>query len=97
MLCFNHVTKLKFIMVGGAMKSKGRCENCKKEPFTLLGADMKSIGESVVIENPVGRGYDQTTHNFCQCTICGSIWVKYVDRGAGGRGNFLRCLTSALF
>lgn len=80
------------------MKSFGTCEQCKKaEATNSLPATIKSIGEEVVIRMVIGRGHDQTAHSFGQCAECGSIWVTYVDSGAGGHGRFHRRLTKDLF
>lgn len=55
------------------------------------------IGRSVVITTSFGSGHDHTEHFFSQCDECGSVWVKYVDSGAGGHGRFWKRLTAGLF
>lgn len=80
------------------MHSSGTCEHCRKaEAAKDLPKTVKSIAEDVIIRTIVGRGHDQTAHTFGQCAECGSIWVTYVDSGAGGHGRFHRRLTKDLF
>lgn len=75
------------------MKSKGACEDCRGgKPVEL-----QAVGETVVLERTVGRGYDSTTYSFSQCRACGSVWTKFEDSGAGGHGTFKRRLTETLF
>ncbi|MBK9160066.1 MAG: hypothetical protein IPM27_00600 [Nitrosomonadales bacterium] len=80
------------------MKSTGSCEYCKKAVAEkALPETAKPIGDDVIIRTAIGRGHDQTAHNFSQCSECGSVWVSLVDSGAGGHGRFHRCLTTGLF
>lgn len=80
------------------MKSSGSCDYCKKAATEKgIPETAKPIGDAVVIRTSIGRGHDQTDHNFFQCSECGSVWVTLIDSGAGGHGRFHRCLTSELF
>lgn len=80
------------------MKSSGSCDYCKKAATEKgIPETAKPIGDAVVIRTSIGRGHDQTDHNFSQCSECGSVWVTLIDSGAGGHGRFYRCLTSDLF
>ncbi len=80
------------------MKSSGTCDYCKKATAeNNLPETAKAIGDEVVIRTGIGRGHDQTAHNFTQCLECGSVWVTLVDSGAGGHSRFHHCLTKGLF
>ncbi|WDD90331.1 hypothetical protein Bsp3421_000156 (plasmid) [Burkholderia sp. FERM BP-3421] len=70
------------------------CNSCSKEQTTK---QLQPIGRQVTIATSVGRGHDQTDFAFAQCEKCGSVWVKYVDSGAGGHGTFWKRLTAGLF
>jgi uncharacterized protein with PIN domain len=70
------------------------CNVCSKDQTP---PHLAPIGRPVVIRTSVGRGHDQTEHTFSQCEECGSVWVKYVDSGAGGHGTFWKRLTAGLF
>jgi hypothetical protein len=83
---------------GRIMNSSGSCNYCKKaREGKSLPETATPIGVSVKIQTTIGRGYEQTAHNFTQCTECGSVWVTLVESGDGGHGRFHRCLTSDLF
>lgn len=80
------------------MDSAGVCENCRAaEAANAIPRDVRPIGEPVRRRVAIGRGHDQTEHFFSQCAKCGSVWVSYVDSGAGGHGRFHRRLTRDLF
>ena len=80
------------------MKSSGTCNHCKEaEAANAIPKSAAPIGEEVVIRVAMGHGHDQTAHSFSQCAECGSVWVTYVDSGAGGHGRFHRRLTKDLF
>lgn len=77
------------------MITSRKCKECIRAQRPPDGAVL--IGDTVIVETPVKRGYDQTSYAFSQCTTCGSVWVTYRDSGAGGQGTFHRCLTATLF
>lgn len=80
------------------MKSSGTCNLCKKaEAANDIPMSAAPIGQEVAIRVAMGHGHDQTAYSFSQCAECGSVWVTYVDSGAGGHGRFHRCLTKELF
>jgi hypothetical protein len=80
------------------MKSSGSCDQCRKAVAENdIPKTVKPTGESVVIRTSIGRGHDQTDHEFTQCAECGSIWLTIVDSGAGGHGRFHHCLTRKFF
>jgi signal recognition particle GTPase len=80
------------------VNSTGACKECREaEAAKRIPETVKVIGEEVVIDTRVGRGYDQTAHSFHQCANCGSVWVTYVDSGAGGHGRFHERLTKSFF
>ncbi len=80
------------------MKSSGTCNHCKEaEAANGIPRNAAPIGEEVVIRVAMGHGHDQTEHSFSQCAECGSVWVTYVDSGAGGHDRFHRRLTKDLF
>lgn len=80
------------------MQSSGTCNDCKEtEAANAIPKSTTPIGEEVVIRVTMGRSHDQTTHSFSQCVECGSVWVTYVDSGAGGHNRFYQCLTKNLF
>ena len=80
------------------MNSTGACPEClAADQANDLPAAAAPIGEQVTIRVAVGRGHDTTDHTFHQCAHCGSVWVTYVDSGAGGHGRFHRRLTANLF
>jgi hypothetical protein len=56
-----------------------------------------SVRGTPVIETSVGRGKDETGHEFTQCDECGSVWMTYIDSGAGGHGRFHRRLTKGFY
>jgi DNA-directed RNA polymerase subunit M/transcription elongation factor TFIIS len=80
------------------MNSSGTCSSCRNaEVAKVIPETANAIGDEVVISTTVGRGYDQTVHTFYQCADCGSVWVTYVESGAGGHGRFHERLTKSLF
>ena len=80
------------------MNSVGACDECRNaDNQNDIPETVSNIGDRVVIRTAVGRGHDQTEHIFGQCSTCGSVWVTYIDSGAGGHGRFHRRLTRDLF
>ena len=75
------------------MNSSGICEDCKAEKPARLTA----IGRRVAFELPAGDGFSRTEHNFAQCAVCGSIWVRTEASGADGYSRLMTCLTKAMF
>ena len=83
---------------GDLMKTQGACSDCKgiDSPVSWHAA-LGVIGVRVAQESEVGRGYERVDYTFMQCSVCGSVWVYYVETGSGGVGHFLRRLTKDLF
>lgn len=65
---------------------KGDCKNCMSNQFSP--DTCIQVGEKVIEDTCVGRGYSQTEYIFYQCLTCGIIWKKYCDSGAGGSGKY---------
>lgn len=80
------------------MLSAGACGRCREaDKSNRLPDTASQIGDEVSFTTAIGAGHDSTDHTFHQCKDCGSVWVKYVDSGAGGHGRFTRRLTASLF
>ena len=77
------------------METQGACGQCKKDQLPPKGA--VQIGDTVASVVTVGRGYDKTAYSLSQCAKCGSVWLTYVDSGAGGHGTFHVRLTRDYF
>ncbi len=77
------------------MKTTGTCTQCRSA--SSKSDTWNAIGENVVCETAMGRGYAQTEYRFFQCAQCGSVFVEYEDSGAGGRGKFIQHLTKRLY
>jgi len=78
------------------MESNGTCTACHAKNGGAA-PQWKQIGEPVKTTIQLGKGHDDTDHTFYQCWICGSVWVRYSDSGAGGHGTFYKRLTESLF
>ena len=81
-----------------SIQTQGTCSDCKRmETHNNLHTALSAIGTRVTDEVILGRGNDRTNYRFLQCSLCGSVWVKYDDSGAGGHGHFLKRLTADLY
>ena len=80
------------------IQSSGTCARCRAgiSASEAPGA-LNPIGDSVAIRTQVGRGHDQTLHEFFQCDECGTVWARLTDSGVGGHGLSYQRLTDKLY
>ncbi|MEH6741550.1 MAG: hypothetical protein V7695_23790 [Sulfitobacter sp.] len=73
------------------IQSKGSCGACKTNK---LHDQLSVIGVGVATDEGMAGS---TQYDFLQCNDCGSILVRYKDKGLGKGGPFFKRLTGGLF
>jgi hypothetical protein len=66
------------------------CSKCGDESHQSERAkSLVRIGDEVSVSDR----FDVTTYTFFQCSDCGHLWQRLIDRGRGGHGLFYTRLT----